>query len=120
MTQPLAQPFLSTSRLKRPRLRFDAEGEGVNHASWLELFFDLVFVVVIAELSHTLEQHLSWHGFLQFAALFVPCWWAVNPFVGLGHVLRRSLRNRRPTSSTFGAVWNAGSNFLSRDGSQCI
>ncbi len=23
-----------------------------------------------------LEQHLSWNGFIQFAALFVLCWWA--------------------------------------------
>ncbi len=76
LTKTLPQPSLLTSRWKRPRLRLDAEGEGDNHASWIELFFDLVFVVVIAELSHTLEAHLNWQGFLQFAALFVPCWWA--------------------------------------------
>jgi low temperature requirement protein LtrA len=35
-----------------------------------------VFVFVIAELSHHLEEHLSVTGFLEFAALFVPCWWA--------------------------------------------
>jgi Bacterial low temperature requirement A protein (LtrA) len=75
MTQPLTQPHLS-SRWKSPRLRINTDGEESNHASWVELFFDLVFVVAIAELSHTLEQHLSWHGFIQFAALFLPCWWA--------------------------------------------
>jgi low temperature requirement protein LtrA len=76
MTQPPIQASRSSSRWKHPRLRISGDGEGDNHASWIELFFDLVFVVVIAELSHTLEQHLSWNGFLQFAALFVPCWWA--------------------------------------------
>jgi low temperature requirement protein LtrA len=76
MTKPLTRSPMSTSRWKRPRLRIDQDSEGDSHASWIELFFDLVFVVVIAELSHTLEQHLSWSGFLQFAALFVPCWWA--------------------------------------------
>jgi low temperature requirement protein LtrA len=76
MTEPLPRSALSPSRWRRPRLRIESDGEGRNHASWIELFFDLVFVVVIAELSHSLEQHLSWIGFLQFAALFVPCWWA--------------------------------------------
>jgi low temperature requirement protein LtrA len=76
MTQPLTRPSMSESRWKRPRLRIDYEEEGANHASWIELFFDLVFVVVISELSHMLQQHLSWIGFLEFAGLFVPCWWA--------------------------------------------
>lgn len=76
MTQPLTHPPTSVSRWKRPRLRIATDGEESNHASRIELFFDLVFVVVISELSHTLEQHLSWNGFIQFAALFVPCWWA--------------------------------------------
>ena len=72
----MTQPSLSPSRWKRPQLRTATDREESNHASWIELFFDLVFVVVISELSHLLEQHLSWSGFLQFAALFVPCWWA--------------------------------------------
>ena len=45
-------------------------------ASWLELFFDLVFVVAVAQLSHTLVEHPTADGFLGFAALFVPVWWA--------------------------------------------
>jgi low temperature requirement protein LtrA len=39
--------------LRPPRLRTLAE-VGERHASWLELFFDLVFVVAITELSHYL------------------------------------------------------------------
>jgi low temperature requirement protein LtrA len=35
----------------RPRLLTVTE-EGERRASWLELFFDLVFVVAITELSH--------------------------------------------------------------------
>lgn len=62
-----------TNRYRPPRLR---SIEREYHASWIELFFDLVFVFVIAELSHHLKDHLSVVGFLQFAALFVPCWWA--------------------------------------------
>jgi low temperature requirement protein LtrA len=40
-----------TRWLQPPRLRTLAE-EGERHASWLELFFDLVFVVAITDLSH--------------------------------------------------------------------
>jgi low temperature requirement protein LtrA len=67
-------------RWRRPSLRSSSDEEQLRHASWVELFFDLVFVVVISELSHTLAAHLSWLGFLQFAALFVPCWWAWTIF----------------------------------------
>ena len=42
-----------------------------RHASWLELFFDLVFVVAIAELSHELVVNHTLNGFAIFAALFV-------------------------------------------------
>lgn len=46
-----------------------------RHASWLELFFDLVFVVAIAQLAHFLHAHLDWSGIVTFAALFIPVWW---------------------------------------------
>ena len=57
--------------LEPPRLRTVAE-VGERHASWLELFFDLVFVVAITELSHYLVTDHSAAGFLRFAALFIP------------------------------------------------
>lgn len=60
-----------------PRLRTGpGEGEDERHATWLELFYDLVFVVAVANLSHTLLGHVSLPGILGFAALFVPVWWA--------------------------------------------
>jgi low temperature requirement protein LtrA len=76
VTHPLPRSPISSFSWKSPRLRVDSDGEGSDRASWIELFFDLVFVVVIAELSHTLEEHLDWTGLIQFAGLFVPCWWA--------------------------------------------
>ena len=54
-----------------PRLLTTQE-DGDRHASWLELFFDIVFVVAITELSHQLVLDHSVDGFLRFAALFVP------------------------------------------------
>ncbi len=63
-----------------PRLRTAAE-EGDRHASWLELFFDLVFVVAITELSHELVVDHSAGGFLRFAALFIPVFVAWQGFM---------------------------------------
>jgi hypothetical protein len=47
-----------------------------RHATWLELFYDLVFVVVIFQLAHNLEEDFSLNGFLVFLTLFVPVWWS--------------------------------------------
>jgi len=47
-----------------------------RHATWLELFYDLVFAVVIFQLGHNLEEDFSFYGFLGFLALFVPVWWS--------------------------------------------
>lgn len=61
---------------RQQRLRLYSEDErGERHATWLELFFDLVFVVAIAELAHVLHDHLTWAGIGNFAALFLPVWW---------------------------------------------
>ncbi|HEV8571585.1 MAG TPA: low temperature requirement protein A [Actinomycetota bacterium] len=55
-----------------PRLRTEA-GEGEERrATWLELFFDLVFVVAITQLAHELVLDHSTAGFLRFGGLFVP------------------------------------------------
>ena len=58
-----------------PRLR-TVEDSDERHASALELFFDLVFVVAVAALGETLGHHTNATGFLHFAVLFVPVWWA--------------------------------------------
>lgn len=64
------------NRRSSPLRLYSSEGErGERHATWLELFFDLVFVVAIAELAHLLHDELSWTGIFSFAALFVPVWW---------------------------------------------
>jgi low temperature requirement protein LtrA len=64
------------SLLRPPKLR---TGEGLEqderHATWTELFFDLVFVAAIAELGSVLRDDASLDGILRMAALFVPVWW---------------------------------------------
>ena len=60
-----------------PRLRtLEEDDADERHATWLELFFDLVFVVAIAQLADGLAEDPSVRGFLIFAGLFVAVWWA--------------------------------------------
>jgi low temperature requirement protein LtrA len=42
--------------------------------SFLELFYDLVFVVLIAQIGHHLAGHVSWAGVLDFAVVFGLVW----------------------------------------------
>ncbi|WP_202912216.1 low temperature requirement protein A [Nesterenkonia muleiensis] len=44
----------------------------------MELFFDLVYVFAIIQLSHLLVAHLNWEGAAQFAVLFAAIWWGWN------------------------------------------
>lgn len=61
--------------IRAPRLRTARENEG-RHATWLELFFDLVFVAAVGRLAHVLGEDVSARGVLVYLALFVPVWWA--------------------------------------------
>ena len=63
-----------------PRLRTVSEEEGERRATWLELFFDLVFVVAITQLGSELVADHSAGGFLRFAGLFVPVFVAWQGF----------------------------------------
>lgn len=62
--------------LQPPQLRSREDGEDHRHATWLELFYDLVFVVAIAQLAHNLSNDVSLSGFSGFVVLFIPVWWA--------------------------------------------
>ena len=37
--------------------------------SFLELFYDLVYVVLVGQLAHTLAEDVSWSGVLDFAVV---------------------------------------------------
>ena len=60
----------------RPHLRTLDPIEGERHASWLELFFDLVYVLAVSQVAHVLSDHSDIGGFLKYVALFVPVWWS--------------------------------------------
>jgi low temperature requirement protein LtrA len=67
---------MATAWLAPPRLRTVEDDELERRATWLELFFDLVFVVAVAQVGQELAKHPTALGFVHFAALFVPIWWA--------------------------------------------
>jgi low temperature requirement protein LtrA len=58
-----------------PRLRTLGEDE-TRRSTWLELFFDLVFVVAVAQLGQQLSLDVSAEGLFRFLGFFVPIWWA--------------------------------------------
>ena len=55
-----------------PRLRTDED----RTASRLELFLDLAYVLVVAQLATALAEDLTWHGAGVFAGLFTVTWWS--------------------------------------------
>lgn len=63
-------------RVLRQRLRTLGRDEGERHASWLELFFDLVFVLAVSKVAAVLVRESDPIGFGKYVALFVPIWWA--------------------------------------------
>lgn len=44
--------------------------------SFLELFYDLVFVLLIAQIAHTLAAHVTWTGIRDFTVVFALIWLA--------------------------------------------
>ena len=66
MTKAIFQP---------PKLRREECEAGERRATWLELFFDLIFVVAIAQLAHNFNQHFSFAGLAELVILFIPVWW---------------------------------------------
>lgn len=66
-------PETSTTRWFRPPR---AHGDIIEDrtVSFLELFYDLVFVLLIAQIAHTLADHVSWVGVRDFAVVFGLIW----------------------------------------------
>ncbi len=72
----MAEPIIGHRRvINRPRLRTLEPGVSERHASWLELFFDLVFVLAVAQLARLLSNQSDAGGFLKYIVLFLPVWY---------------------------------------------
>lgn len=68
---------MSTAGLER-RLRHQRSTppDEKQETTPLELFFDLVFVFAVTQLSHLLLDHLTWQGAAQTLFLLLVVWWA--------------------------------------------
>jgi low temperature requirement protein LtrA len=73
---------------------------GEQRVTNIELFFDLVYVFAVTQLSHYLLDHPTVRGALQAGLLLVMVWlvWASAP----AHRFRRALSGRRPGLSLAG------------------
>jgi low temperature requirement protein LtrA len=60
----------------RTSLLREREGENGSRVTFIELFFDLVFVFAVTQLSHSLLGSMTAMGATQTALLFVAVWWA--------------------------------------------
>jgi low temperature requirement protein LtrA len=47
-----------------------------KRVTWAELFFDLVFVFAVTQVSGLLHHSHGWSGVLRALVVFVPIWWA--------------------------------------------
>jgi low temperature requirement protein LtrA len=58
------------------RIRSLAGGNAGRKVTWLELFFDLVFVAAVSQVAEPLREHYSLNELVRFTPLFVLIWWA--------------------------------------------
>jgi low temperature requirement protein LtrA len=58
--------------------RYARQPGAEGHAGALELFYDLVFVFAVTQISHLLLDHLTWEGVGQSALILLVVWWAWN------------------------------------------
>ncbi len=66
--------MIAIVRITPPRLRTAVE-EDKRTATWLELFYDLAFVVAVAVLSERLLGDTTWPGLASFFGYFGLLWW---------------------------------------------
>jgi low temperature requirement protein LtrA len=66
-----AHAFAARANYLRPRA-----GHGHHRVTNVELFYDLVFVFAVTQLSHGLLEHLTPLGAAQIALLMLAVWWA--------------------------------------------
>ena len=59
-----------------PYLHAERHSEEPRRVTWLELFYDLVYVATVIQMGNLLSHNVSWLGFLEFVALFIPIWWS--------------------------------------------
>ena len=65
---------VNTSAWWGPPRKFDPNF-AERKISWLELFYDLVYVIAISRITHHLALHITIEGFIEYACLFILIFW---------------------------------------------
>jgi len=68
-------PSQQRKRVRQRLLTLDSD-ERERHASWLELFFDLVLVFAVSKVAAIVSQDSSLIGFGKYLILFIMIWWS--------------------------------------------
>ncbi len=68
-------PPLPRQLIQPPRLRSEDGLEPGRRVTWMELFFDLIFVAAVAQVGTHLRDDYSVAGLLRFSLLFLMIWW---------------------------------------------
>lgn len=68
----MTSPTISQRWFRPPRAHGDVDRD--RSVSFLELFYDLVFVLLIAQIAHTLADHVTWVGVRDFVVVFGLIW----------------------------------------------
>lgn len=57
-------------------VRLWSRGPEARRASWLELFFDLIFVAAVSQVGIPLGEDYTLHGLFRYSLMFLLIWWA--------------------------------------------
>src|SRR4051812_27038758 len=71
------------------------EREEIGRVSTLELFFDLVFVFTITQLTAVLVHEPTWKGLLQVVLMLSLIWWMYGGYAWLTNSVAVDRGNRR-------------------------
>src|SRR5262249_46781533 len=63
--------------------RVSQQNEDIKRVSFVELYFDLIFVFAARQTAHVMIEHPDWRGVAPSLGLFVPVWWTWIGFVML-------------------------------------
>lgn len=63
-------------RFTKPLRLRSAGADAARKVTWLELFFDLIFVAAVSQVAAPLREDYTLTGLVRFAPLFVLIWWA--------------------------------------------
>lgn len=69
-------------QLARPVRLWSSDPTHSRRVSWLELFFDLIFVAAVAQVGVPLGEDYTVHGLVRYALMFLLIWWS-----WLGHTM---------------------------------